>query len=400
MITIMKIALFHNLPSGGAKRAVFEWVRRLAENHSIDVFSLSTADHVFCDIQPFAKQHTVFGFVSHRLFESPFGRLNQLQRWRDLGSLDAVNLRIAAEINSRGYDVLFAHTCKFTFVPAILQYTEFPSAYYLHEPFGPGFERHFNRPYLRKDGWRKSLNRFDPLIKLYQHRLSSIQKLSITKTKKLLANSHFTGECIQSIFGQPTTFCPLGVDLNDFYPIAGSSRGGYIVSVGEMSPRKGFDLVVESLGKIPSNQRPALKLACNRVNMDELGYLNSLAELNGVDMEVLIDLSIDQLRLLYNQARLCVYAPVKEPFGLVPLEAMACGTPVIGVREGGVPESVVHEYTGLLVERDVQQLSDSIQYLISKPELGSIYGRNGRDHVLKNWTWDQSVTLLEKYLVA
>jgi glycosyltransferase involved in cell wall biosynthesis len=89
---------------------------------------------------------------------------------------------------------------------------------------------------------------------------------------------------------------------------------------------------------------------------------------------------------------------VLEPFGLVPLEAMSCCTPVIGVFEGGVSESIVHEQTGLLVERDPRRFAAAVQHLLSNPDLAHKYGRNGREQVLKNWTWDQSAASIERYL--
>jgi glycosyltransferase involved in cell wall biosynthesis len=396
----MKIAVFHNLPSGGAKRALFEWTRCLAKDHSIDVYSLSNADHAFCDIRPFALRHHLFEFAPRSLFNSPFGRLNQFQRWRDLGDLDQLNRRIAGQINRGGYDVLFANTCMYTFIPALLQYVEIPSVYYLHEPFGSGFNRIFERPHLYpKGGWRESLNRFDPLIGLFQRRLVSIQKRSIHRTTRLLANSIFTRDNIRMEFEVDAEFCQLGVDIGIFHPGEGYRRGNFVVSVGEMSPRKGFDFIVESLGTIPADQRPHLKLACNMIYADELAYIKDLAERRGVQLEVLVRVSVDGLTDLYNRAQMCVYAPVMEPFGLVPLEAMACGTPVIGVREGGVQESVIHDQTGLLVARDTRQFGAAIQHLLANPDLAVTYGRNGREHVVKNWTWKDSVSILESHLM-
>jgi hypothetical protein len=110
----MRIALYHNLPSGGAKRAVFEWTRRLADKHIIDVYTLESANHDFCDIRPFVNKHNVYSFVPRKSFDSPFGRLNQLQRWLDLGELQKLNQKIANEINQGGYDILFANTDIFT----------------------------------------------------------------------------------------------------------------------------------------------------------------------------------------------------------------------------------------------------------------------------------------------
>jgi len=67
---------------------------------------------------------------------------------------------------------------------------------------------------------------------------------------------------------------------------------------------------------------------------------------------------------LYNRARLFLYAPYLEPFGLAPLEAMACGTPVVAVREGGVRETVIHGETGLLTERDEHAFSETVKELL------------------------------------
>lgn len=396
----MRIALYHNLPSGGAKRAVYEWIQRMAGRHSIDVFSLSTADHGFCDIRPFVSQYKIYEFFPRDLFKSPFGRLNQFRRWQDLGDLDKLNRRIAMHINAGRYDVLFAHTCMFSFIPAVLAHTEIPSVYYLHEPFGRGFVRDFDRPYLSKTKWRESVNRFDPFIWLYKYRLGLLQAGSVTKTGLFLSNSQFTRKHIRAEYRVDAPNSPYGVSVNGFQPVEGLSRGDYVVSVGEMSPRKGFDFVVESLAEIPMHQRPALKLACNTINSDELNYIKSIAERSDVDLEVLSHLGVKELRHLYSKARLCVYAPVMEPFGLVPLEAMACGTPVVGVREGGVPESIIHEHTGLLVERDAKNFGAAIKFMLENPSLAETYGRNGRDHVRQHWTWERSVSVLESHLEA
>jgi glycosyltransferase involved in cell wall biosynthesis len=218
------------------------------------------------------------------------------------------------------------------------------------------------------------------------------------KASKLLANSHFTAKCNESVFGRESVFCPLGVDLNDFQPIPGASRDGFVLSVGEMSSRKGFDFIIESLAKIPVNQRPPLRLACNSVKPMELEYINNLAGRSQVDVQILYKLDVVKLRDLYNRARLCVYTPIAEPFGLVPLEAMACGTPVVGVREGGVVESIVHEHTGLLVERDPDRFAAAVQSMLANPDLVETYGRNAREHVTQNWNWDRSVSLLSSQL--
>jgi glycosyltransferase involved in cell wall biosynthesis len=396
----MDIALFHNLPSGGAKRAVYEWTKRLAKKHSIDVYTLSTADHDFCDIRPFVNDYKIIQYKPRGLFHSPLGRLNQLQRWRDLGDLIDVGRGIALKIDAGDYDVVFANTCRYTYIPTFLQFVKTPSIYYLHEPFGAKFKRYIQRPYLQYSNTREIMDRVDPLIKLYNHRLEKTQQESVERTGKLLANSAFTKELMEGTYGKDTPVCHYGVDTKDFLPVPEISKDGHILSVGELSPRKGFNFLIESLAHIPREYRPELKLACNTIDYLEKDYIESLGGEKDVDLDILENLDTQELMVEYNKARICVYTPILEPFGLVPLEAMSCGTPVVGVCEGGVKESIIHERTGLLVERDVKKFSNAVQHLISNPDLAAEYGRNGREHVLRNWTWDRSVDRLEDHLVA
>jgi hypothetical protein len=86
----MKIAVYHNLSSGGAKRALFETARRLAARHELHVYSLSTADHAFGDLRGIAASHRIRRFQPLPLLRSPFGRLNQAIRWADLKRLRLV----------------------------------------------------------------------------------------------------------------------------------------------------------------------------------------------------------------------------------------------------------------------------------------------------------------------
>lgn len=396
----MRIALFHNTPSGGAKRAIFEWTRRLATKHTIDVYTLSTADHAYCDIRPFVQHHQVWEFTPKRLFTTPFGRLNQLQRWRDLQELQKAGRQIAAVINANAYDVVFAHTCMYTVIPLVLQFVQPPAIYYLHEPFGAKFIRPMQRPYFSKSGWRGKVDRIDPTITLYQQRLTSIQLETLQHTRCLLANSRFTKAEMKKHFRVTIQLCPCGVNIDQFQPQPSQPKADFVLSVGELTPRKGFDFLVESLAHIPPKQRPGLKLACNLIDAQEKAYIEALARQCGVTLQILPKLNAEQLCVEYNKARLCVYAPVLEPFGLVPLEAMACGTPVVGVREGGVQESIVHEVTGLLVERDPGRFAAAVQSLLAQPTLAADYGRNAREHVLTQWSWERSVAQVEEQLQA
>lgn len=394
----MRIALFHNLPSGGAKRSVYEWTRRLSDSHALDAYTFGDAEHAFGDIRPFVRKHYIFDFVPNSLFGNPFGRLNQYQRWRDLGELKRIGRKIGHQIDTAGYDVVFAHPCRYTLIPAFLSFLETPSVYYLHEPFGPTFKRQFKRPYYRRSKWREITDRLDPLIALYRRRLEKMRISSIKRSSRMLANSRFTQQHMKLAYNIDARVSYLGANAKDFYPIAGVHKENCVISVGELTPRKGFDFLVECLAHIPSGKRPALKLVCNWIDPAEKSYLEDLATLHNIEMHVLTRLSAEELTLEFNKAQLCVYAPVLEPFGLVPLESMACGTPVVGVSEGGVRETVVDHVTGRLVDRDPTQFAEAVLSLLDGPELRKQYGQQAREHILEEWTWDRSVAQLEQHL--
>lgn len=398
---MMRIAIFHNLPSGGAKRALYEWTRLLSASHRIDVYSLSTANHNTFDIHPFAQNYRVFDFIPRREFESPWGRLNRLQRWRDLGYLTTLSRRIAQEINCGGYDVVFAHPCLYTFMPILIRFIEIPTVFFLHEPFGPTFERQFERPYLKNSTrWREISKRLDPFFILYHHRLEKARTASVKEATLLLANSKFTQGQIKLQYGVHAPVCYCGVNVKDFRPLPDIRKENTVISVGSLAPHKGFDFLIKSLAHIPPKQRPVLKLVSNWASPEERRYLKDLADRYHVDLRILVDLDTHQLLINYNKSTLCVYAPIKESLGLVPLESMACGTPVVGVAEGGVRETIRHGETGLLTDRDPEQFALAVQKLLSNPELALEYGNNGRQFILRNWTWSRSVSTLESHLVA
>ncbi len=86
------------------------------------------------------------------------------------------------------------------------------------------------------------------------------------------------------------------------------------------------------------------------------------------------------------------------PFGLVALESMACGTPVVAVSEGGVRETVVPGETGLLVERDPDGFASALIALLGNPARRDEMGRKGVAHVSSAWTWETSVRRMEMLL--
>jgi glycosyltransferase involved in cell wall biosynthesis len=105
-----------------------------------------------------------------------------------------------------------------------------------------------------------------------------------------------------------------------------------------------------------------------------------------------------ELRHLYNGAAVFVFGARHEPFGLVVLEAMASGIPVVAVAEGGVPEIVEDGLTGRLVPRDEGAFANALDGLLRDQGLRHAMGRAARAAVEKWWDWDVATCRLEGHL--
>jgi glycosyltransferase involved in cell wall biosynthesis len=109
----------------------------------------------------------------------------------------------------------------------------------------------------------------------------------------------------------------------------------------------------------------------------------------------------EQLRQLYSHAAVFCCPSVYEPFGIINLEAMACGTPVVATAVGGIPEVVVDGRTGVLVplelsgpmqpadpERFAHDLADAVNALLAQPELRASMGEAGRHRAVESFGWE------------
>jgi len=182
-------------------------------------------------------------------------------------------------------------------------------------------------------------------------------------------------------------------------------EGKIIVYVGRLLPRKDIRNIVRALAlllhrtvdtKNPSE--PTLTLLVvggesvepDPVATPEIGELQKLAAQLGITEHVRFigKRQPNELRYYYSAGDVVVTTPWYEPFGLTPLEAMACGRPVIGSAVGGITYTIQDGKTGFLVPpRDPAALAARIQHLLDQPELGIHMGLVARRRVQREFTW-------------
>ena len=196
---------------------------------------------------------------------------------------------------------------------------------------------------------------------------------------------------------------PCGVDLEHFTPwptpdaspsVPERTCRYRLLSVGRLLPRKGYEIIIEALTWLPQTE---LLIAGGASSSDaapepEHDRLLAVAERLGVTDRVRLigQVARADMPALLRSADLVVCSPWYEPFGIVPLEAMACGVPVVASAVGGMLDTVVDSVTGVLVTpRDPVALAEAIGPLLESPSRRAEFARAGLERVRSRYSWDR-----------
>jgi glycosyltransferase involved in cell wall biosynthesis len=170
-----------------------------------------------------------------------------------------------------------------------------------------------------------------------------------------------------------------------------------VVYVGRLVARKGVDTLVEAFALLPRRLDARLVIVGGEPGgSPEAARLAVLAERFGISERVCFAGSRPQedLRHYYAAADVAVSVPHYEPFGMTPLEAMACARPVVGSRVGGIKTSVADGETGYLVPpRAPEALVKRVLRLLTDPTLQLRLGRAARHRIEEHYTWERVAAL-------
>lgn len=201
---------------------------------------------------------------------------------------------------------------------------------------------------------------------------------------------------------------PCGFDGNEFYPVDKSlarmklglrSTEKIILQVGRLVPRKGIDNVVRGFGVLRNLYQIDAKLIIvggesekpDPIKTPEIGRLQRIARDEGVEKYVLFagSKAREDLKFYYSAADIFITTPWYEPFGITPIESMACGTPVIGSNVGGIKYTVENGKTGYLIKpNDSLVLGRRLYYLYQHPKLLKLLGEQAFLRANNKFSWN------------
>jgi glycosyltransferase involved in cell wall biosynthesis len=190
-------------------------------------------------------------------------------------------------------------------------------------------------------------------------RLARWDRDTAGRVNRYVANSHYVAGRIRRYYNRGSTVVYPPVDIEFYRPESGAGPDGFLLAVSALVPYKRLDVAIRAAA--------TARLPLTIVGRGpEEARLRSLAAATGGDVTFAGWLSDEQIRDLYRRCRAAVM-PGVEDFGMVPVEAQACGRPVVAIAEGGALESVVDGVTGILVrENTAEAFADAFRDAASR----------------------------------
>lgn len=360
----MKIAVFHELHRGGARRSANEFARHLRRNHTVDLYIVDEIGNK--DEKKYYNKIFFYKFIPKK-WAGKNWKVRIHKDTAELYNLNKLHQKIAKDIDKKKYDLVFLEPSKFTQAPFVLKFLKTTTIYYCQEPLRLVYD-----PQLAIE---KNLN---PLKTLYERMIrkarKKIDRANIKCADLIITNSKYTKKNIETAYGLKSTVSYMGVDSRVFMP-QDIKKDTDILFVGAYHSVDGYDLLIKSV--------PLMKLK------PKVKVLASEKEWITNDKDI---------KNLYCSSKIIVALAYNEPFGLIPLEAMSCGIPVVAVNEGGYKETIVDGKTGYLVPRNPKILARKLDRILSSARLLEKMGENARQHIVNKWRWEDQARMLEKIM--
>jgi glycosyltransferase involved in cell wall biosynthesis len=397
----MQVADWHNLPSGGGQRALYDHVSGLLRRgHEVEIWSPPTADRKMLDVNGLAPYHEI-------ALRRPKIRRAAVPAWMrgaipefSLSAMDEHCRTAADQINGGGFDVLLSGTCMQFNAPPIARHVSIPSVLYLQEPHrllyeAPSILRRPARDATPKGAVKRAVD----LVEVDQARSQVREETANAAAfNAILINSFFSAESVGRAYDLVARVCYLGVDAARSRVERRASEREVVVGMGAIAPHKRVDFAIDAVAASGLSGCSPHWIGNDAHN----AYAEKLrAQADTLGVELTFHMAVSHTRMLevLATATLLAYAPRLEPFGYARLECGAPGIPTVAAAEGGIRETVIDRVNGTLTARDPEDMGRPIQALVDDDDLRDSLGDGARKWVDERWDLEPAVGRLEAELL-
>lgn len=230
-----------------------------------------------------------------------------------------------------------------------------PNLYYCHTPVRAFYD-------LYDVFWKRQSFFSSILFKIWAGVHRRLYEYYLTHVNRIVANSTNTQRRIEKYLNRASKVIYPPIDVSSF---RSDKYGDFWLSVNRLYPEKRVELQIEAFRQLPEER---ILIVGGYAEADHASAYANVALKNLPDnVELLGNVTEDELVELYADCRGFITTAVNEDFGMAPVEAMASGKPVVGMREGGCLETVIDGSTGILVNPDVSEIVNAINIISKEP---------------------------------
>lgn len=351
---------------GGASVVALETARGLARRgFEVHIISLR---HQPALVAPFSELH----------FHELGGPLSaELGYWL---RLPAVHLRFMLLADALQPDAILAHVFPANYWAFTYRMVRprVPCIWYCHEPSAFVHDRHV----IGGVSWpmKAGVLAANPLLQI-------VDRLLVRYADQIVANSLYTANRVRQIYWRGASIASPGIEASRFNPHRPKER--MVLAVGRLTHFKRFDLLIHAAAILREQGYYDVRWIIAGDGEDAT-TLRSLATRLGVQDMITFTGRIDEATLVdyFERALIVAVTATAEPFGIVPVEAMAAGAAVVCSANGGPATTIQHNVTGLHFRpNDHYDLARQIARLLNEPQFAIQLGRNGCELVNGKYSW-------------
>lgn len=345
-----KIAIISNLPSGGGKTLYESSIRYLKKKYAITEFGSYYPNSI------------------KGIFKYYYAVLVELIH----------NYHLSKRINKE-FDLLIAYQSWLTKSPLIFPLISIPIVYICNEVPREHYDPHAIALQSTKE-------RFVNFVLLFPIKILDWINIKLSKKNiKIITLSRSSSQFISKVYKINPTILHPGINLSGYGTYRDShERKNQIISVGSINKLKNQMFILQVVAKIPIKMRPSVVLVGNGGDKNYVKTLLDYAEINYIKLNIYSNVTRKKLIEAYKQSYALMYSPINEPYGLVVLEAMKAGLPIIVSSECGGYTEVINNTNGYLLKNDAQVWAQRYIELLKSNGKWNKISRNNYSTVVKH----------------